>query len=464
MESHCLNSHQHSFDLNVSSRFNTAVFVRANKDFTTTNIWQVAIKNGQCHGEPQSVTLGEKEFSYRDPVISADGKALYFSSDKPIKAGGISRNFNLWRAEWQNGQWQNIEPLNEINSAQNDTSPHIHGENLYFTSDRHGAPTIYQTKLHTSQVIKPFFKNHSVAKTSSGLSLSPDGNIALIWLSANKNKTDAEQVATRQLYVLTRQGHNWSSPLALKQDIQAFNQYTTAKFSPDGQYIYLADKVLQSTGSSDSPLEIIKVDSKSLIPNDLYDAFLASRPLDILADRKTLDSVSSFSYRFDVNRSSGEGSSEQVNIEFSPFTLTKQKDNSLVWTDGKIGFKSETNGEKIKLTDNEISALIATIRYNFIHLFKQQHTKIYFQQATAEELGQLYRVEGEHIRPFTMLLSKDNQKVLQLRYDDLAIGYETDYELVNGVLWPMTFSYVVDGQTVATGRFSNVSFLRKANR
>ncbi len=70
------------------------------------------------------------------PSLSADGRTLYFASDRP---GGIGKR-DIWVSRLENGKWgepQNLGPV--INTPDDDESPFMHpdGKTLYFMSKGH---------------------------------------------------------------------------------------------------------------------------------------------------------------------------------------------------------------------------------------------------------------------------------------------------------------------------------------
>ncbi|MBE8722392.1 OmpA family protein [Sphingobacterium pedocola] len=69
------------------------------------------------------------------PAISADGKTLYFVSNR---AGGIG-GYDIWKSTLnESGKWGNAENLgNEINTPFDESAPYIHADNktLYFASN-----------------------------------------------------------------------------------------------------------------------------------------------------------------------------------------------------------------------------------------------------------------------------------------------------------------------------------------
>ncbi|HVW94841.1 MAG TPA: hypothetical protein VHA56_02565 [Mucilaginibacter sp.] len=75
---------------------------------------------------------------YRDlePAFSADGKTLFFSSDRPVTAGGKPKDFDIWKVSRNaDGKWGtpiNLGPV--INSSKNEYYPSLtKNGDLYFT-------------------------------------------------------------------------------------------------------------------------------------------------------------------------------------------------------------------------------------------------------------------------------------------------------------------------------------------
>lgn len=84
------------------------------------------------------------------PSVSADGKTLYFASNRPGSLGGA----DIWETHLApNGVWTEPRNLGEtINTKYSEETPFIHpdGQTLYFTSNGHpgfGQKDIYFTKL-----------------------------------------------------------------------------------------------------------------------------------------------------------------------------------------------------------------------------------------------------------------------------------------------------------------------------
>ncbi len=82
------------------------------------------------------------------PSISADGKTIYFASDRPGGFGG----YDIWYISFENGKWSEARNIGKsINTPANDQTPFIHqdGVTLYFTSEGHpgmGGKDIYLSR------------------------------------------------------------------------------------------------------------------------------------------------------------------------------------------------------------------------------------------------------------------------------------------------------------------------------
>ncbi|MCB9013875.1 MAG: PD40 domain-containing protein, partial [Bacteroidales bacterium] len=94
-------------------------------------------------------------FSEKHPSSSADGRTLYFASDRPGSFGGL----DIWVSHKQaNGFWSLPENLGEnINTHGDDQSPFIHPDNrsLYFSSAGHmnmGKGDIFISRLDSNNV------------------------------------------------------------------------------------------------------------------------------------------------------------------------------------------------------------------------------------------------------------------------------------------------------------------------
>jgi outer membrane protein OmpA-like peptidoglycan-associated protein len=126
------------------------------------------------------------------PSISADGKTIYFSSDR---AGGIGGR-DIWYCNYENGKWGSPQNMGKpINTPLDEQTPYIHpdGVSLYFTSEGHagmGGKDIYMARLKDSTWAEPQNLGYPInTKEDEGtLSVAIDGKTA--YYARNLNTTN----------------------------------------------------------------------------------------------------------------------------------------------------------------------------------------------------------------------------------------------------------------------------------
>lgn len=92
-------------------------------------------KSDNTWSSPEVAPFSGK-FSDLEPALSADGKKLFFSSNRPVTGDNV-KDYDVWMTEKINGKWS--EPTNagpQVNTAGNEfyPSPASNG-NLYFTAE-----------------------------------------------------------------------------------------------------------------------------------------------------------------------------------------------------------------------------------------------------------------------------------------------------------------------------------------
>ncbi|SFD37694.1 TolB family protein [Pseudoalteromonas denitrificans] len=446
-----LSSEQNDYSFNISSRYNLAVFARSDKNFKNATIWQTKITKNAHFEPPEMVVLGPREYSYSDPMLTADGETLLFVSDLPLNSQDKSNDYNIWQASWHKSKWQNIQPLPaNINSDSDEFGPELHNGVLYFSSFRNGKLSLYQSNTITKAArVTPYQYIQHKRLSQSDITFSPDSNIALFW-QRSKDKKDTILMMQR------RTNKVWGKPIQMPASIQSKGEEFSPQFSPDGQWLYISSN---RQTNQDKQFNIHKFATKNVFPSAWYQAHLAQVDISILANKKHMMSVRSFEYDLEIEQQETKVK-EHIKISFNPFQISKIKEGHSYWTDGNSGYKQKTSGKKTTLTQAEIIRLQQTARYNFIYMFKHNKTKLFKQYAIKDETNQLYRVHAEGLNPFSILITqkKSNQTntIKQLRYDDLAMGLEQDYQKIKGIYWPMKFEFLVNNKTIAKGQFSNI--------
>lgn len=142
--------------------------------------------------------LSVQPFKYNNPAydtgqpsLSADGKYLYFVSDKP---GGEGAS-DIYRCELVNGEWS--EPVNlgsGINSASADNFPFIHPSGrLYFSSDRPGGKgglDIYFSDKAGESWTEPVNLAEPLNSTSDDFAFSAGADQREGFFSSNRRRSD----------------------------------------------------------------------------------------------------------------------------------------------------------------------------------------------------------------------------------------------------------------------------------
>ena len=107
-------------------------------------------KTGDTWSKPENLGPAVNSRYYESqPSLSADGRQLYFVSDRP---GGLGKR-DLWRSTRANGDWS--EPVNvgaPVNTAFDEASPFLHanGQVLFFASEGHlgmGGYDLFMSRL-----------------------------------------------------------------------------------------------------------------------------------------------------------------------------------------------------------------------------------------------------------------------------------------------------------------------------
>jgi outer membrane protein OmpA-like peptidoglycan-associated protein/tetratricopeptide (TPR) repeat protein len=136
------------------------------------------------------------------PSISADGRTIYFASNRPNGAGGI----DIWFVQLENGKWSEARNLGApINTRWDDQTPFIHADNatLFFTSEGHagmgGKDLFLARKSSDSTWNKPENLGFPInTKENEGtLAVALDGKLAYF---GRATKSDVYDIFTFDLY------------------------------------------------------------------------------------------------------------------------------------------------------------------------------------------------------------------------------------------------------------------------
>lgn len=99
------------------------------------------------------------KYSDLEPALSADGKKLYFASNRPM-LGSAPKDFDIWVVNRKNGQWSEPQNLGApINTPEDEFYPSIaRNGNLYFTAAYQtatGKEDIFVAKFEAGKYSQP---------------------------------------------------------------------------------------------------------------------------------------------------------------------------------------------------------------------------------------------------------------------------------------------------------------------
>ena len=134
-----INTPENEGTASLSADGRTLVFTacQGRKGFGSCDLY-MSRKTGSDWSSPENLgPIINSRYYESQPALSADGRQLYFVSDRP---GGKGRR-DIWRSDLAaSGEWQNPINLGEpVNTASNEASPFIHpnGQSLFFASEGH---------------------------------------------------------------------------------------------------------------------------------------------------------------------------------------------------------------------------------------------------------------------------------------------------------------------------------------
>ncbi|MFA6404163.1 MAG: OmpA family protein [Salinivirgaceae bacterium] len=145
----------------ISADGKTLVFTGCNRSdgFGNCDIYFSFLQNNEWTVPVNGGPLLNSSFSEKQPSLSADGRVLYFASDRP---GGIGE-MDIWYSMLSvDGYW--LRPKNMgrvINTVYEEASPYIHSDNrsFYFSSDGHpnlgNKDIFYSHRNDSNQWTKP---------------------------------------------------------------------------------------------------------------------------------------------------------------------------------------------------------------------------------------------------------------------------------------------------------------------
>jgi OmpA-OmpF porin, OOP family len=185
----------------ISADGRTLVFTNCDqgKGFGRCDLY-ISRKTGSEWSKPQNLGAGVNSRSWESqPALSADGRTLYFTSDRPGGQGG----HDIWISTMdEKGVWQKAENLGPtINTADNEQAPFLHanGQTLYFASNGHvgmGGMDLYYSNLRGEEWAEPVNLGYPINTylDQVGLFITTDGTKGYYSLEKRLSRQDMSSV------------------------------------------------------------------------------------------------------------------------------------------------------------------------------------------------------------------------------------------------------------------------------
>jgi len=199
-------------------------------------------------GKWQTPEVAPFSGKYRDfdPVISADGTKMLFTSDRPV-AGEEESNYDIWMVTKTADGWS--EPIHldtTINSSYNEhfASMAANGT-IYFSSERPGAlggsgdADIYRSRLVDGKYMPAEHLGDSVSSKAYELDcvVAPDESFLLIGSYGREGG-----FGNYDIYVSRNTNGKWSPAKNLGAKVNSSFRDYSPRISPDGKYLFFTSE------------------------------------------------------------------------------------------------------------------------------------------------------------------------------------------------------------------------------
>lgn len=192
------------------------------------------------------------QFDEQGPLISADGKYLFFTiAHNEHNIGGIKDKGDIWYSVWQDSVWSlpfhggaviNNEGWNGIIGFDERGGMYLHH---HYEDNKQGISIANKKEDYWEKPVNvgvPYFMNKSNYQSGS---ISPDGRVMLLSLESYGT------IGAEDIYVLFKNGNRWTEPKSVGSVINTRFQEMTPVIAADNQTIFFASNGLKGKGSMD---------------------------------------------------------------------------------------------------------------------------------------------------------------------------------------------------------------------
>jgi hypothetical protein len=194
-------------------------------------------------------------WSDADPFLSADGKQLFFISNRPVQ-GEIEKDLDLWVVDRGESGWS--EPRNlgaPVNSPGNEWFPSIAGDGtLYFGSDRPGGKgrtDIWRARLVDGSYAEPENLGDAIHSRFDEFETceAPDESFLVLMTTRPGGPGGGD------LWVSERHEDTWQPARCLEGEINSPAFEIGPRLTPDGKYLVFASSRAFALASREQPLD-----------------------------------------------------------------------------------------------------------------------------------------------------------------------------------------------------------------
>ena len=215
------------------------------------------------HESPSKENLGQRvnsRFEDLNPIISTDGKTLYFARKRsPENRGGTRDPQDIWvTTVGADGQWTKSRNLgSDVNSIYADNLCGVTADNntlVFYVDHQNGQGTfMYRSRTrHGWSVAHPLGVNIVNESHYLESSLSADGNALLFTAKTKKNLRYRKNTDERDIYVVVKAENGmWGNPLNLGPKLNTPGDEFSPFLAADGRTLYFATNGRKGYGNVD---------------------------------------------------------------------------------------------------------------------------------------------------------------------------------------------------------------------
>lgn len=200
-------------------------------------IFRMELKNN-IWTEPEIASFSGKYSDY-NPVLSYDGKRLFFVSGQPLSEESSVDDDNIWYVEKTGSGWSERKPVRNVNSESYEGGPFAAKDGtLYFFSNRTGGKgyfDIYKSDLINDSYTKPEILGGHVNTEyyEAYPCVSPDNDFIIFESDRSKG------YGSTDLYISFRNKNGtWKEAVNMGEKINTKYREAFPYFSPDGKYLF----------------------------------------------------------------------------------------------------------------------------------------------------------------------------------------------------------------------------------